>query len=87
MEQFSENRKRSSDIPDIVMCYLKMHTDCEKRNKRRGYFPDKISADCNCRSDVSPLRCTDQIKNIASACAEKLFQKLDSCGKSGLFSS
>ena len=64
-----------------------MHTDCEKRNKRWGYFPDKISADCNCRSDVSPLRCTDQIKNIASACAEKLFQKLDSCGKSGLFSS
>ena len=29
----------------------------------------------------------DQIKNIASACADKLFQKLDSCGKSGLFSS
>lgn len=34
MEQFSENRKWSSDIPDIIMCYLKMHTDCEKRNKR-----------------------------------------------------
>lgn len=34
MEQFSENRKRFSDIPDIIMCYLKMHTDCEKRNKR-----------------------------------------------------
>ena len=34
MEQFSENRKRSSDISDTMMCYLKMHTDCEKRNKR-----------------------------------------------------
>ncbi len=39
MEQFSENRKRSSDIPDIIMCYLKMHTDCEREIKDEAISP------------------------------------------------
>ena len=65
---------------------MKVHTDSKQRKKRRSNFSDQISADCNDRSDSTPLRNKDQIKKITSSHTEDLLNELDTRRKSRLFS-
>ena len=69
------------------MCFAKMHTYSKQRNKSNSSFSYKITANSDKWSDSLVLGNGDKIEQITSSYAENLFQKLQPCRKSGLFSS